>query len=206
MLCCTAVHCDNCGSPLDVPPSASFVSCRYCGSGLAIQRTDTGVYTEQSEKLSCETEQSENDATQVQRRPDLEKLDREWNTKRQSFQVDFVDSKNPASDATATDYVGAGGAAGALAIMFFLAAAGAAESSAAMVGIFLGFFLSLFCFAILWQGFAAVDSYHNARDSYLKRRAHLLNQDASVEHPNAYATPPPLSVNSATRNDRSEMG
>ncbi|MEO1999339.1 MAG: hypothetical protein ABGZ17_29190 [Planctomycetaceae bacterium] len=199
MLSYTAVHCDNCGSPLDVPQSSSFVSCQHCGSGLAIHRTDTVVYTEQIEKLSRQTKQVENDVTQLQRRLDLEKVDREWDTERRRlgrFLGDPGVPEDPASDPDVTAIVVFCGCVFCLGIFLFCVGRTGLDVLGALA------FISVSVFVIV-SSMGVAHNYRRARDSYLQRRANLLGQDSSAEHSNTDATPSSLSENPAAGDDPS---
>jgi len=41
-----ALNCNNCGAPINVPPTANFVTCKGCGAQLIIRRTEEATYTE----------------------------------------------------------------------------------------------------------------------------------------------------------------
>lgn len=41
-----ALTCTNCGSPLHVPPSATWITCAYCKTPLSVERTGDAYFTE----------------------------------------------------------------------------------------------------------------------------------------------------------------
>ena len=51
------VNCNHCGATLEVDAQTRFVTCGYCHSRLAIQRTGSSVFTEVLEKFEHETGQ-----------------------------------------------------------------------------------------------------------------------------------------------------
>ena len=81
-----SIACNHCGAPLDVSEEARFVTCRFCSSKLAIQHSDSAIYTTVAELKATAQELSENlEVLQLQR--DLDQLDREWQQTQEGYLV-----------------------------------------------------------------------------------------------------------------------
>ena len=79
----SAVVCDHCGAPLDVPPGVSFAVCAHCGSRLRVKRSASAAWTELAETAG----RIEKTVDRLDRRTALADLDREWDRTRQSLLV-----------------------------------------------------------------------------------------------------------------------
>jgi hypothetical protein len=82
-----SVACNNCGAPLEVAPATNFVTCKHCGSQLAIRRTGSSLYTELLEKLDRRTEGMSDQLAEIAYRAELERIDREWDEERRAYLV-----------------------------------------------------------------------------------------------------------------------
>ena len=83
----TPVTCSHCGASIQVPDSARFVTCRYCNSQLEIKRTESSITTEVLQQLDRNTAAMAEDLHAIRRETELERLDREWNERRDSLLV-----------------------------------------------------------------------------------------------------------------------
>lgn len=79
--------CNSCGAPLEVPGSANFIKCNHCNTTLKIQRSSGATTTEAIEKLTETTQGLSQQLERLARQNELEKLDRNWESHRQSFVV-----------------------------------------------------------------------------------------------------------------------
>ena len=79
------IACNNCGAPLNVPPTANFATCAHCNSQLVIRRNDTARYTETLDRIEGYTERIAEDVEYIRLQNDLERLDREWQVERRRF-------------------------------------------------------------------------------------------------------------------------
>lgn len=77
-----SLSCNNCGAPLEVPSTANFLTCRYCGSRLVVRRTETTHYTELMEQLERSTQQLEDQAEYMRLRNAVDALDADWQRER----------------------------------------------------------------------------------------------------------------------------
>jgi DNA-directed RNA polymerase subunit RPC12/RpoP len=82
-----SVNCNHCGATLEVDDNTRFLTCNYCHSRLAVQRTDSAVFTEVLEKLEAQTGQIAGNLKVIEMQNDLEKLDREWTMSRENLMV-----------------------------------------------------------------------------------------------------------------------
>jgi len=80
------VSCNHCGAPIQVPPSARFVTCAHCNSQLAVRSTGSATYTEVLEHLDGRTQRMTEQLEEIALQNELERLDREWDRSREGFQ------------------------------------------------------------------------------------------------------------------------
>jgi len=73
------VTCNHCGAALQVPPTARFVTCRYCNSQLEIKRNESTITTEVLQQINQNTTSMAEDLHAIRRQTELETLDRQWN-------------------------------------------------------------------------------------------------------------------------------
>ncbi len=73
-----ALSCNHCGSPIEAPDDARFVTCGYCGSRLAVKHSGNAHYTEVLEAIGRQTEQIAGDVQVIRLQNELEQLDRDW--------------------------------------------------------------------------------------------------------------------------------
>lgn len=111
-----AVNCNHCGATLQVDEKTRFVTCNYCHSRLAIQRSDSTVFTEVLEKIQEQTGHMAENLELIKLQNELEQIDREWMMSREENLV--VNSKNGSRSEPSA--VG-----GIILILFGLAAGGA---------------------------------------------------------------------------------
>lgn len=74
----TALLCNHCGAPLDVPDAARYATCGHCGSRLAIQRNRSAAWTEVAGQIAEDTGQINEGVALLTLQAELERLDREW--------------------------------------------------------------------------------------------------------------------------------
>lgn len=74
----TALACNQCGAPLDVPAAANYATCAYCGSKLRVHRNATAAWTEVAERIAADTSRIGDGVTLLTVQAELERLDREW--------------------------------------------------------------------------------------------------------------------------------
>ena len=80
-----ALSCNHCGAALDVGPQTRFVTCAHCGSRLEIHRSGSAMFTEVLQQLDERTERIAEDVETIKLQNELERLDREWEQRRQNY-------------------------------------------------------------------------------------------------------------------------
>ena len=91
----TSVSCNHCGGPLQVPETTRFVTCSYCGMRLEIHRSGNAVYSEVLAAIDQRTAKMTDDLEAIRRQNEIERLDREWQMRRDSL---MISGKNGRSD------------------------------------------------------------------------------------------------------------
>lgn len=93
-LCCglrnmkvTKVCCQGCGADLQIDESIRFVTCNYCHARLEVVHDATVTHTRQLDKIERTTEQLADNLRVIELQNDLERLDREWDSQRQTLLV-----------------------------------------------------------------------------------------------------------------------
>ncbi len=81
------VCCQGCGADLDVDESIRYVTCNYCSARLEVVHDSTVTHTRQLDKIEKTTDQLANKIKVLELQNDLERLDREWENRRQTLLV-----------------------------------------------------------------------------------------------------------------------
>jgi len=86
------VVCNRCGSPLQLPANASYVTCQHCETQLAVKRNSSVAWTEAIEQIDRRTEQLTDTAEQLvnqvaklKHENAVARIDRDWERLRESF-------------------------------------------------------------------------------------------------------------------------
>ncbi|WP_338287413.1 hypothetical protein [Luteolibacter sp. LG18] len=79
--------CNGCGSDLQVGDDVRFLTCNYCHSKLEVVRDVTATHTRVLEKLERATDRIAGNLKVIELQNDLERVDREWEARRQSLLV-----------------------------------------------------------------------------------------------------------------------
>ncbi len=82
-----ALNCNHCGAPLEVPETANFVTCSFCETRLAVERTETTYSTTVLEQLQRKTTSLSREVAHLRLENELERLRREWEERRPSLMV-----------------------------------------------------------------------------------------------------------------------
>jgi hypothetical protein len=82
-----SISCNHCGANLDVSPSTQFVTCKFCGSRLAIRRTESSTYTELIDALAPPLNAMAESLGQVAHEQELARIDREWEIEREQYLI-----------------------------------------------------------------------------------------------------------------------
>ncbi len=190
------VTCNHCGAALQVPDSARFVTCRYCNSQLEIKRTESSITTEVLAHLDQRTAAMADDLSVIRRDSEVERLDREWDLRRQNLLTKRRDGSSSAP-AAAVGWImlisgGVFGFIGFIIFSVFAAAfAGAIHASGAPTFFSaLPCLLPLFALAIIAVNtvfgvfiIRAAGRYKQEEQQYLQRRQELLAASVTVPPP-----------------------
>jgi len=83
----TRVCCQGCGADLELSEDVRFVTCNFCGSRLEIVHDETVTHSKLLEKIGRQTDEMADDLKVIRLQNELEQLDREWESTRQSLMV-----------------------------------------------------------------------------------------------------------------------
>ena len=168
----TSVTCNHCGAPLQVPPTTRFLTCTYCGTRLEIHRSGNAVYTEILEAIDQRTAEMAQDLDVIRRQNEIERLDREWQLKRDSL---MVRGKHGSVSKPSV----AGGLVGALVAGGFGVFWTVTAASAGAPGFFVLFGVLFVIMAIVMGISTATKAteYQDAEQNYLRQRESLMQSN-----------------------------
>jgi hypothetical protein len=83
----TKVCCQGCGADLQIDETIRFATCNYCHARLEIVHDSTVTHTRLLEDIGRTTERMAGNLRVIELQNDLERLDREWGNRRESFMV-----------------------------------------------------------------------------------------------------------------------
>lgn len=83
----TKVCCQGCGADLPVDESIRFATCNHCHARLEIVHDPTVTHTRLLEHIGRNTEEMAGNLRVIELQNDLERLDREWDRRRERFMV-----------------------------------------------------------------------------------------------------------------------
>lgn len=173
-----SVTCNHCGAPLEVPPSARFVTCRYCNSRLAVHQSGGAAYTEVLEQIDARTQQIASDVETIKLQNELEQLDREWMVDQQNFlERDSEGHSQLSQGLTAASVVGLLLVVGF--IIYFISSS-ASMGAPPIFPIFGVGMLVLVTFAVI-RGMKKATEYREAQER-CKRRRRDLSAEISRRH------------------------
>ncbi|MEA3207084.1 MAG: hypothetical protein QOE70_141 [Chthoniobacter sp.] len=163
-----SVRCNHCGASLDVGESARFVTCSFCNSQLAVERTESAVFTSKIDAIHARTEQIAGNLGVIQLQNDLEQLDREWLLERENY---MVQNKHGVT----SEPTGSGSVFGGLVAVVFggFWTYMAAEHGAPSFFPFFGVVFILVGAAAAVNGYSKACGLEQARTAYQRRRAAL---------------------------------
>ena len=83
----TKVCCQGCGADLQVDETIRFATCNYCHARLEIVHDPTVTHSRLLETIGRTTERMAGNLRVIELQNDLERLDREWADRRETFMV-----------------------------------------------------------------------------------------------------------------------
>jgi hypothetical protein len=117
------IACGNCGAPVRVPSGATYLTCRYCGSSLAVRHSESAAYTEVLERIDVRTDRMSADLAALRVQGEIERIDREWKELEAAFDRDtkaLAASVQNAIEARTSLFPPLLGIAAGLALLFIL--------------------------------------------------------------------------------------
>lgn len=83
----TKVCCQGCGADLQIDESVRYVTCNYCHTRLEVVHDETVTHTRLLDKIERTTDRMANNLKVIELQNDLERLDREWESRRDRLMV-----------------------------------------------------------------------------------------------------------------------
>jgi hypothetical protein len=166
----TKVCCQGCGANLEVDESIRFVTCNYCHARLEVVHDTSTTHTKLLEELDQRTESMAREIKVLKLENELERLDREWESVRQSK---MIHSKNGSvSEPDSASATGAGIMVIVLGVgwMIFAASVGAGPSP-----IFGLLFIGGGIYVMI-SGNAKASEFQSLRSRYQMRRGKLISE------------------------------
>jgi hypothetical protein len=165
----TKVCCQGCGADLQIDESIRFVTCNYCHARLEVVHDASVTHTRQLDKIEKTTDHLANKVRVLELQNDLEQLDREWDSRRETL---LVRSKhgNVSEPSSAGSLIG-----GMVMIAFGIFWTGMAASHGAPA-FFPLFGIGFIGFAIfnMVKGTAKADTFKSERGDFETRRRQLI--------------------------------
>lgn len=165
----TKVCCQGCGADLQVDETVRYVTCNYCHARLEVVHDASTTHTRLMEDIKQNTERMAGNLRVIELQNDLERLDREWDQRRDSF---MVTGKNGHKSLPTEAGSIIGGAFGIIVgvIMTGAIAASPAPGPFALVPLlFIGFAI----YSIV-SGTSKASAYRSANLQFEQRRASLI--------------------------------
>jgi hypothetical protein len=167
----TKVCCQGCGADLQVDETVRYVTCNYCHARLEVVHDPSVTHTRLMEKLEKTTERMAENLRVIELQNDLERMDREWDQRRENFMVTGKHGQR-SLPTSAGSVVG-----GVFAAVFGVIWIGAAGSMGAP--------LPFVLFGVVFVGFAIfnavngasrANAHQSAEASYRRQRGELIRR------------------------------
>ncbi|WP_348212905.1 hypothetical protein [Luteolibacter sp.] len=167
----TKVCCQGCGADLQIDESIRFVTCNYCNARLEVVHDSTVTHTRQLDKIEKTTDQLVNKVKVLELQNDLERLDREWDNRRETLLVRNKHG-NVSEPSSAGSMIG-----GMIAIVFgiFWISMAASIGAPGFFPLFGLVFIGVAVFNMV-NGTAKAGAYRNHQSDYESRRQQLIDR------------------------------
>lgn len=166
------VDCNACGAPLEVGRKTRFVTCRYCSKRLAIQHSDSSVYTEVLEEIKESTDKISQDIGVIKLQNELEKLDREWLLERDGLMVTNRRGNRQLPSSPASTIVGS---LVAILFVFFFIRTASSMRAPAIFPLF-GVLVIIVALVNASKAMFSTNGYQEAEKRYQRQRNELLQR------------------------------
>ncbi|RYD60437.1 MAG: hypothetical protein EOP83_19405 [Verrucomicrobiaceae bacterium] len=167
----TKVCCQGCGADLQVDESIRFATCNYCHARLEIVHDPTVTHTRLLEDIGRTTERMAGKLLVLELQNDLERLDREWENRREGFMVTGKHGHRSLPSQAGSIVGGVIAIVGGIVWMSFAAGMGAPFPFPLFGLLFIGFAL----FSMI-NGTTKATGYRNAESAFTRRRNDLVHQ------------------------------
>jgi len=177
-----SLTCNHCGAPLEVPEGVNFFNCRFCSSRLAIERSESAVYTRVLEGIEQKTNAISQDLQTIKVQNEIERLDREWQAERELLLVHRKNGRT--SEPSLGGAIGGSLMLALVGLIWFIGASAASQGGVDRSGpsIFsmLGLGVMGFSVVALLYGLKKVRDFNDQRSHYEARRRQLVGE---MHHP-----------------------
>ncbi|MCW1921344.1 hypothetical protein OKA05_02195 [Luteolibacter arcticus] len=167
----TKVCCQGCGADLQVDETIRFATCNYCHARLEIVHDPTVTHTRLLENIGRTTEQMAGNLRVIELQNDLERLDREWENRRESFMVTGKHGHRSLPSEAGSITGGVIAIVAGVVWMSFAAGMGAPFPFPLFGLLFIGFAI----FGMI-NGTSKASGYRDAKRSFNERRNNLIRQ------------------------------
>ncbi|OYV04314.1 MAG: hypothetical protein CFE26_17565 [Verrucomicrobiales bacterium VVV1] len=167
----TKVCCQGCGANLEVDESIRFVTCNYCHARLEVVHDTSTTHTKLLEALDQRTESMAQDIKVLKLENELERLDREWESVRQSMMIRGKNGSVSEPSATSATFGGIIAIVGGLFWMIFTGSMGAPGPFPLFGLVFIGAGI----FGMV-SGNGKASEFEGLRSRYQMRRGQLISQ------------------------------
>jgi hypothetical protein len=167
----TKVCCQGCGADLQVDETVRYVTCNYCHARLEVVHDPSVTHTRLMEKLEKTTERMADNLRVIELQNDLERIDREWEQRREGF---MVTGKHGHRSLPSTAGSAVGGGFAALFGIIWTVAAGSMGAPAPFV-LFGLVFVGLAIFNAV-NGASKANAHQSAEALHQRERAELLRK------------------------------
>ncbi|MBC8128638.1 MAG: hypothetical protein H8M99_15985, partial [Gloeobacteraceae cyanobacterium ES-bin-144] len=159
---------------LEVDESIRFVTCNYCNARLEIVHDATVTHTKQLDKIEQTTHQIAGNLKVIELQNDLERLDREWEMRRNSLLVRGKDGQVTEPSAIGSAFAGSIGIGFGI-FWIFLTGSNQGMQAFSLVGLL---FIAASIYGI-FIGYSKAGAYRKMMSDYELQRYRLI---ALIEH------------------------
>ena len=167
----TKVCCQGCGADLQIDETIRFATCNYCHARLEIVHDSTVTHTRLLEDIGRTTERMAGNLRVIELQNDLERLDREWENRRESFMVTGKHGHRSLPSEAGSIAGGVIAIVGGIVWMSFAAGMGAPFPFPLFGLLFIGFAI----FGMI-NGSSKASGYRDAESSFNERRNDLIRR------------------------------
>ena len=86
------INCNSCGANLNLPETVNYFQCSFCGSNLKLVKDKDVLFTEVLDDLVEKTESISQDTRIIKIEKAIERLDRDWESKKEALGMEEKDA------------------------------------------------------------------------------------------------------------------